>query len=89
MKRVYVKPEIEQVAQLIENPLCAGTKQKIIVKPYSYFGEKESENQYSQNSWINEQKTSSEIQGWDPVVPVAGDDDWGLTSRGNNSLWED
>ena len=90
MKKIYVKPETEMVAQLFENHLCAGTPQRIKVKPNAYWGEKVEQNQYAKDAWINEGYAGKNVdfsQGM--VIPVAGDDADDLFSRGNTSLWED
>lgn len=89
MKKIYVKPELEIVTQLFENHLCAGTPQRIAVKPGAYWGEKVEQNQYAKDAWINEMKNTADVgysEGY--VVPVV-EDQWDLVSRGNESLWED
>ena len=75
--------------QLFENHLCAGTPQRMAVKPGAYWGEKVEQNQYAKDAWINEMKNTADVgfsEGY--VVPVV-EDQWDLVSRGNSSLWED
>ena len=75
--------------QLFENHLCAGTLERMVVKPNSYWGEKTINSQYAKDAWINEEKTTKNVgfsEGF--VVPVV-EDQWDLSSRGNSSLWED
>lgn len=90
MKKRYIKPATELIDQYFENHLCAGTRQRMAVKPNAYWGEKVEQNQYAKDAWINEGHTGRELgfsQG--PVIPVAGDDTDDLFSRSNTSLWDD
>ena len=89
MKNRYIKPEVELIAAETLSIICA-SKERIIVKPNAYWGEKVEQNQYAKDAWINEGhagKTVGFSQG--TVIPVAGDDADDLFSRGNTSLWED
>ncbi len=88
MKKIYVKPETELIAAETLSIICASNKIK--VRPNAHWGEMESQNQYSNDAWINEGYEGKSIgysQGL--VVPVAGDDTDDLFSRSNSSLWED
>lgn len=88
MKQIYVRPEIELIQAELISMVCASNP-RVVVKPNAYWGEKVDQNQYANNDWINEGYSGVDVdfsQG--TVIPVAGDDQWDLPSRGNTGLWE-
>lgn len=89
MKKIYVKPCVELLATEVQQMICLSDT-KVRVKPNAYWGEKVEQNQYAKDAWINEGHTGKSV-GFSEgtVIPVAGDDEWDLVSRGNESLWED
>ena len=89
MKRRYVKPEVERIEAETQQMVCLSDP-KVRVKPHAYWGEKEIQNAYAKDGWINEGHIGTRV-GYSEglVISVAGDDDDDLFSRGNSSLWED
>ena len=89
MKKIYVAPQVELMAVMIDKHLCADSSRRVL-QPDARWGSNLPESEHGNASWVNEGYSTgtSEWSGIGAAIPV-GDDDGNMNNRAHKGLWED